>query len=133
MTHLEKRFGVISGSMILSVVWAVWHLPLWLVPGAVQSYMRFGGFMLLASGYSFIYSWGLKKAGNKPLAALMMYGTANSFIPLFPTLSMQPGDSQPRFWIWVSITFLVGFVFLILLKKDKGNKQDLVPSAKSDC
>jgi len=112
LPHLEKRFGTIWGSLILSIVWALWHLPLWLIPGTSQSFMNFGGFMMLTFGYSFLFSWGLKKAGNKPLAALVMHGTANSFIPLFPTLSMRLGDSQPRFWIWVSITFIIGLVFM---------------------
>jgi membrane protease YdiL (CAAX protease family) len=122
LAHLEKRFGVIPGSVILSVVWALWHLPLWFIPGTSQSFMNFGGFMMLNFGYSFLFSWGLKKAGNRPLAGLVMHGTANSFIPLFPTLSMQLGDTQPRFWIWVSITFLIGLIFAIFLKKDENQQ-----------
>lgn len=119
LPHLEKRFGTIWGSLILSIVWALWHIPLWFIPGAGQSFMNFWGFMMLTFGYSFLYSWGLKKSGNKPFAALVMHGTANSFIPLFPTISMRLGDSQPRFWIWVSTTFLIGLVFMMFLKKEE--------------
>lgn len=113
-TFLDLRFGFRTWLVPIAVL-LISTMIAWFVP-ELFGMKRLS--MLLTCGYSFIYSWGLNKAGNRPLAALVMHGTANSFIPFFPTLSMQPGDSQPRFWIWVSITFLVGFVFLIFLNME---------------
>ncbi|QQO08767.1 CPBP family intramembrane glutamic endopeptidase [Breznakiella homolactica] len=110
LPFLEKRFGRICGSLVLSVIWACWHIPLWFVPGASQGYMNFFGFLMLTTGYSFFFAWVLRASGNRPLSALIAHGTANAFIPVFPVVIMIPGAAQPRFWLWVSFTLVIGIV-----------------------
>jgi uncharacterized protein len=112
LKHLEDKLALQVGSILLSVIWALWHIPLFFISGTSQTYMNFFGFMMLTFGYSFIFSWGLKKSGNKPFAGMVMHGTANSFIPVFPTLAMSPDAAQPRFWLWVTLTFITGLFFL---------------------
>ena len=40
-----------------------------------------------------------------------------NLIPLMPTLIMQKSIPQPRFWIWVTLTFLIGILITILREK----------------
>ncbi len=120
---LEKRFGCWFGSIILAVVWACWHLPLWFIPGTSQTYVNFTGFIMLTLGYSFFYSWIMKASGNRPFAALIAHGTANAFIPVFPVLVMVLGAAQVRFWIWVTLTLLIG-IFVMILSGVKFRKQE---------
>jgi hypothetical protein len=79
--------------------------------------MNFGGFILLIVGYSFILSWIRKISGNKPFSGLYAHGLANAFIPLIPPLIMQNKVPQPRFWIWVTLTFFIGILITILRTK----------------
>jgi len=79
--------------------------------------MNFGGFILLIVGYSFILSWIRKISGNRPFSGLYAHGLANAFIPLMPTLIMQKNVPQPHFWIWGSLTFIIGII--ITLMRDK--------------
>ncbi len=121
MPYLESRFGMILGSIILGLVWSCWHIPLWFLPGATQTYMNFFGFMMLTIGYSFFYSWVMKSSGNRPLAGLIAHGTANAFIPLFPVLIFNLEEQQTRYWIWTSLTLIIGVIFLIInMNKEKG-------------
>jgi len=114
LAFLERRFGIFLGSGILGLVWACWHIPLWFIPGTSQTYMNFLGFMMLTVGYSYFFSWIMKSSGNRPLAGLIAHGTANAFVPIFPVIIMKPGAPQVRFWIWVSLTLIIGIVFLII-------------------
>jgi hypothetical protein len=82
-----------------------------------QTYMNFGGFILLMVGYSFILSWVRKISGDRPFSGLYVHGLFNAFIPLMPTLIMQKNVSQPRFWIWITLTLLIGIIITILLDK----------------
>jgi membrane protease YdiL (CAAX protease family) len=113
---LENKFGIWSANIILGIIWAFWHIPLWFIKGTSQAYMNFAGFILLMIGYSFILSWIRKISGYRPFSGLYVHGLFNAFIPFMPTLIMQKKSPQIRFWIWVSITFLIG-VFITILRK----------------
>jgi membrane protease YdiL (CAAX protease family) len=115
---LENKFGIWVANIILGVIWALWHIPTWFITGTTQSHMNFGGFVLLMTGYSFILSWIRKISGNRPFSGLYAHGLANSFIPVMPTLNLQESMLQPRYWIWVTLTFLIGTVITVLRKKN---------------
>jgi len=116
---LEKKFGIWLANIILGIIHAFWHLPLWFIAGTSQTYMNFGGFILLIVGYSFILSWIRKISGNRPFSGLYAHGLANAFIPFMPTLIMKKNVPQPHFWIWVTLTFVLGI--LITALRDKKN------------
>jgi hypothetical protein len=121
---LEGKFGIWIGNMILGIIHAFWHLPLWFITGTSQSYMNFGGFVLLIVGYSFILSWIRKISGNRPFSGLYAHGLANAFIPLIPTLILQKDVSQPRFWIWGILTLVIGILITILRDKRGPDRTD---------
>ena len=114
---LEKQVGIWYANIILGVIWACWHLPLWFIGGSNQIYMNFGGFILLMIGYSFIFSWIRKIADNKPFSGLYTHGVANAFIPLMPILILQKDIPQARFWIWVTLTLLIGVLISVLRRE----------------
>lgn len=118
---LEKQFGIWYANIILGVIWACWHLPLWFIAGSNQVYMNFGGFILLLVGYSFIFSWIRKISGNRPFSGLYTHGVANAFIPLMPIIILQKDIPQPRFWIWVSLTLIIGIAINIFRKENHIN------------
>lgn len=115
---LENRYGIWSANIILGGIWALWHIPTWFITGTTQSHMNFGGFVLLMTGYSFIFSWIRKISGNRPFSGLYAHGLANAFIPVMPTFNMQDGVTQPRYWIWVTLTLMIGVVITALRKKE---------------
>lgn len=123
---LENKFGLWFANIILGIIWACWHIPLWFITGTNQTYMNFGGFIFLMVGYSFILSWIRKISGNRPFSGLYAHGLSNAFIPLMPTFIVQENIPQTRFWIWVTITFLIG-VLITILRKDSKRILEPVP------
>lgn len=117
---LEVRFGLWGGNVVLGVVWSVWHLPLWFVPGSSQATMPFVAFTMGTIGLSFFFSWLLKSAGNRPLAGLMVHGTYNALIPLFPTIAAEADASQARWWLHQVLLLVVGALFLLRVTRTRG-------------
>ena len=115
---LERKFGIWYANIFLGVIWSLWHIPTCFITGTTQSYMNFGGFVILMTGYSFIFSWIRKISGNRPFSGLYAHGVANAIIPVMPTFNMQDGITQPRYWIWVTLTLLTGVVITAFRRKE---------------
>lgn len=92
---LENRYGLWGGYILLGLVWTLWHLPLWFMPGSSQEHMPFVAFAIGNIGLCFFFSWVLKASGGRPLAGLIAHGTNNAFIALFPTIVLAPDALQP--------------------------------------
>lgn len=111
---LEARLGAWLGNLVLGVVWAIWHLPLFFIPGTSQSYVPVVGFLLLMIGYCWFFAWVRQASGKRTLAGLFAHGWANAFVPLFPTLVMAEGAAQTRYWLWAGLTFAIGVVTMAM-------------------
>lgn len=114
---LESKYGIWFANTLLGIVWGLWHLPLWFITGRSQNYMNFGGFVMMTIGSSFILSWIRNIAGNKPFAAVYAHGLSNAFIAVMPTLIMEGSVSQTSFWIWVTLTLVIGMMITAMRKK----------------
>jgi len=59
--RLEKIFGYLPSILTVSVIWSVWHLPLWLIKGTPQSEFPFGLFLIfgivLSSSFTTLYKY----------------------------------------------------------------------------
>jgi uncharacterized protein len=124
MSFLESKYGLWLGNIILALVWTCWHIPLWFISGASQAYMPFIAFLIGSIGFSFLFSWVIKASGGRPLSGLIAHGTSNAFVPLFPSIIMEFGVIQTRWWIYNIIVLIVGSLFMLsLTKKSNAHKK----------
>ena len=107
---IEERPGPWLGNLVLGVPWAVWHLPLFFIPGTTEIYMSFPAFMLMTTGYSWFYSWVRQASRKRALAGLYVHGLANAVVPVFPFITMVQGAPQPRYWTFAVLIFAIGLV-----------------------
>jgi len=126
MDKMEGRLGPWLGNLVLGVIWAVWHLPLFFIPGTTQSYMNFLAFMLLAIGMSWFFAWVQRSSGNRTTSAIVAHGLLNGFGFLFPTIVKMPNASQARYWIFASLGFVVGLITMTIRSVKESNS---IPAA----
>ena len=50
---LDKQFGLIISSLIVAVIWAIWHIPVLLPQGRLDSMSWFGSFLIAILGWTF--------------------------------------------------------------------------------
>jgi hypothetical protein len=113
---LEQKYGIWLANIILGLIWAFWHIPLWFIEGTTQVYMNYSGFVLFSVGCSLILSWFMRLSDNKPFAGIYAHGLANAFIAIMPVIVLQKHLPQPRYWIWVVSTLLVGIIITVYRK-----------------
>ena len=61
---LEKMTNYIVSVLIVGVIWSIWHLPLWLISGTVQSALPFTAYTILAIILSFSFTTFYKYSKN---------------------------------------------------------------------
>jgi uncharacterized protein len=114
LPFLEKRYGLIIGSLILGTTWAIWHIPLFITPGTNQEQMNFFAFLFLLIGLSFFFSWIIKASGNRLLSGLIVHGVLNTFYEYFPLLNRNNNSNQNTFWIYCIFIFFIGLIIVII-------------------
>jgi uncharacterized protein len=81
--------------------------------GQMQEFLPLFPFVIGCVGMSFFYSWVIKASGNRPLSGLIVHGTFNAFIPVFPTIIMDVDVFQARFWLHEFLILIVRVIFLL--------------------
>lgn len=82
LDRLQRRTNALSASLQLGVVWAAWHLPLFLFEGTWQHGLGFGteafwGFMLALPFHAILLTWIYNNTGGSILAAVLMHFSIN--------------------------------------------------------
>lgn len=102
---LQRRFRPITADLILSTLWAIWHVPAFFMDGTPQSDWSFPAFFIGVVSISFILTPLFNASGGSILAAAFYHFQVNN--PIWP-------DAQP----WDSLVFaLVAVVIVVLNRK----------------
>ena len=124
LPYIEKKYGLIIGSLIFGIIWAIWHLPLWFIFGtSQQTYMNYFAFVLSCIGLSYLFSWIITASGNRLFSGLIVHGSVNVLLPAFAVLIMTINADKIRFWFWIYciLIFIIGIIIVIMRTNKKFN------------
>jgi membrane protease YdiL (CAAX protease family) len=76
LPRLETRFGPVRASLIMGVLWAGWHLPLFLIPGWSSS--PIWTYVLIITGLSVILTFSVNIAGFSIIPAIAGHAAFNT-------------------------------------------------------
>lgn len=96
---LQQKFGVFRGSLVLGIVWGVWHLPLWFMGDPNHEYYSFFAFWLQIISLAIIIGWFYNESGKKVAIAWIVHSVSNTVVPFFPVMHMAKVP-QPGYWLW---------------------------------
>ncbi len=73
LPRLQGRLGPLTANLVLGVLWAFWHLPLWFVPGSFQADMPFAMYVVSTTALSFLIGWIYNGTGGSLLLAILAH------------------------------------------------------------
>jgi membrane protease YdiL (CAAX protease family) len=73
---MEERWSAFRASLILGIIWAVWHIPLWLFV-VKQTLLWTAGQMLVVIGLRVLLSWIYNNTGKSLFAAILFHAVSN--------------------------------------------------------
>lgn len=82
MSALIERASWRVASIIIGIVWGLWHLPLFFMTGTVQSQMPILLFMINISGGSVLFGWLFVRANGSVLPGIILHTSLNAWAGL---------------------------------------------------
>lgn len=127
--ELDKKFGFIASAFITGIIWAVWHLPLFYIPGVNQYGQSFLFFTVNVIGLSFILAAVRKITGSVWLCVLC-HMTVNAIPEVFRY------DFYGKASIVVTVIMVVVSVVLVRIcetkRTDKKRERDDISMIDKD-
>ncbi len=77
LPRLLERFSPFVATLILGLIWAIWHVPAFYFPGMPQSQMNLPMFFLGAVSVSMFMTWHQLRSGGSLLLAILTHLMAN--------------------------------------------------------
>lgn len=119
LPRLEQHSGPLVGTLLLGVLWGLWHLPLFLlVPGYngagtgfVAILIPFVAFVISVIGMTVIFTWVFNNTRGSLLLAILLHASINAaagMLPLlFPSLVGTLLFALSRLLVWVVVAVLI--------------------------
>ena len=109
---LQARSGWRAASVLLGVVWALWHLPLFYSAGTVQSHLPMGLYALSAIASSVLFAWLFNQSPGSVVPVLVLHTAVNTWSLIIPVMVRPDGSNQRPFQIVVGILVLTAVALL---------------------
>ncbi len=92
LDRLQVNYNALISSVILGIIWGLWHLPLFFIPRQEMYYnIPIWGFILGTIFFSIIFTWVYNNTGRSILAVLLLHTTGNLSHFIFPVTATKFG------------------------------------------
>lgn len=106
LPYLMKRFSPWLASVILGVMWALWHLPLFFMSSMPQYGTPFASYIPYLIALSVILTWLVQRTNGSVVIATVFHGAVNTF-----GVVIVGADAITRGW-WNAISYAIAAAFI---------------------
>jgi uncharacterized protein len=116
LPRLQPLYGPLAGTLVLGILWGLWHLPLFLIPSwdtPHDSPLDVALFVVLAVSMAVVFTWVFNNARGSVLLAILAHGSLSmgtfAAYDLFPVPAVTEGFAE--FVVAIALLALVIVVF----------------------
>lgn len=114
--ELDKKYGYVPSSLIVGVIWLLWHVPLFFIAGTNhgEGLIDFGMFSFQVMAFRFVYGAIYKLSGVGGVFMCVLFHTMfNALSPIFSTVTATwPGTLLAN-----SVMIIISIVTVTIYKK----------------
>jgi hypothetical protein len=108
LPRLQSRWNALQASVILGIIWGVWHLPLSVIPGQPQEGQAIWWMLCWQIMVAIFFTWIYNVTGGSLLAVVVLHGSANASSELV----LLSGVSETQLLVTVAaVAILVVLLF----------------------
>lgn len=90
LPRLAARLGMGWASVLLGVIWAVWHLPLFFIAGTGTTAQSFPIYLLQVTALSVALAWVYHNTGGSLLLTMLLHAAINNTKDIVPSAAATP-------------------------------------------
>jgi membrane protease YdiL (CAAX protease family) len=113
LPQLQAARSALGATLVLGVVWGVWHLPLYLVGTDIRPLVLFAPWVVLAVAASVIYTWIYNGTGGSLLMVVLFHAASNVPLTVFYEPLAKDGQVARPFLIYVALMVLAAAVVVV--------------------
>lgn len=111
LPRLAERFGFGASSVLLGVVWATWHLPLFYFPGGDTYGQSFPLYLLQVTALSVTMAWMYLRTGGSLVPVMLFHAAVNNTKDIVPSAELGVSNMwalsrAPVAWLTVVLLWI---------------------------
>lgn len=124
LPRLARQLGLARASIVLGVIWACWHLPLFFIPGSDTFGQSFNLYLLDVTALSVAMAWLYWRTNGSLLLTMLMHAAVNNTKDIVP--SAVSGATNPFAlstslvaWLTAALLWICAVFFLVRMRQAK--------------
>lgn len=119
---LAARFGFARASVVLGLIWAGWHLPLFFVPGLDKYGQSFPVWALGVIALSVAITWLYVHTNESLLLVMLMHSAVDQTLGVVPSAAARAANplalnASPVAWLTTAFLWIPAVYFLVRMRK----------------
>jgi len=109
LPRLAAHVGLAGASVLLGVIWAAWHLPLFFIPGTGTTGQSFPLYMLQVTALSVAFAWLYLQTNGSLLLTMLMHAAINNTKDIVPSAvrdATSPFAVSGSLVAWLTVVLL---------------------------
>lgn len=108
----QRRFNAFWSSVILGIIWACWHLPLFFISGTGQHQLPFGLFLLNTIALSILFTWVYNNTSGSILMSILLHTAVNGWEWVIPVYPSAANSLRPYVIVTILLTITAAIITL---------------------
>lgn len=122
LPRLATRFGLPGGSIILGVIWAVWHLPLFFIAGTDTTGQSFPLYLLQVTALSVAIAWLYANTSGSLFLTMLMHASINNTKDIVPSVEQHSANPYALRaslvgWLTATLLWVCAGYFLVRMRR----------------
>jgi len=112
LPRLQAGRSALSASLILGVLWGLWHLPLWLTGAPGRTPILYTAFVVSTISLSVLLTWVYNSTGGSLLLVVLLHATFN--LPLTLSIDLLGSRATVPVLLYFGLTVVAAIVVVIV-------------------
>jgi hypothetical protein len=121
LPRMAQALGLGRASIILGIIWATWHLPLFFLPGSDTYHQSFIVYVIQVTALSVAMAWLWERTGRSLLLTMLMHAAVNNTQDIVPS-AVSGGTktfgiaASALSWLAAAVLWICAAYFLVQMR-----------------